>query len=146
MFIFKRFNTSPPVNRNCLAKYANTTQQFWHFEHYHGENKSSMPLTESNPVHPALGCSTGLVLSALPILRPANLQSDRNDEFTRESQAAERHCSPQHEFMMLAETHCEISYPPINSYCVYLTRCTSAPAKSNKINCYVSARHQTVGG
>lgn len=46
--------------------------------------------------------------------------------------------------MILAETHYEISYSPINSYCVYLTRCTSAAAKSNKINYYVFVRLQTL--
>jgi len=46
--------------------------------------------------------------------------------------------------MILAKPHYEISYPPINSYCVYLTRCTSAVAKSNKINYYVFVRLQTV--
>ena len=46
--------------------------------------------------------------------------------------------------MILAEPHYEISYPPINSYCVYLTRCTSAAAKSNKINYYVFVRLQTL--
>jgi hypothetical protein len=72
--------------------------------------------------------------TALHTLYPAHRQSDRNNEFTLESAATLKYCPPQQEFMILAEPHYEISYPPINSYCVYLTRCTSAAAKSNKIN------------
>lgn len=98
----------------------------------------------SNPVHPALRCNTVVGLSALHTLYPAHLQSDRNNEFTLESAATEKYCPPQQEFMILAETHYEISYPPINSYCVYLTRCTSAAAKSNKINYYLFVRLQTL--
>jgi hypothetical protein len=93
-----------------------------------------------------LGVSRHLGLSALHTLYLylAHRQSDRNNEFTLESAATLKYCPPQQEFMILAKQHYEISYPPINSYCVYLTRCTSAAAKSNKINYYVFVRLQTL--
>jgi hypothetical protein len=109
-----------------------------------GKSNFNAPQTVSNPVHPALGCTAAVELSALHTLYPAHRQSDRNNESTLESAATLKYCPPQQEFMILAEPRYEISYPPINSYCVYLTRCTSAAAKSNKINYYVFVRLQTL--
>ena len=90
-------------------------------------------------------CNTGDGLPALHTLYPAHRQSVRSNEFKLESEVAEKYCPPQQEFMMLAEPHYEISYPHINSYCVYLTRCTSSAAKSNKINCYVFVKTSNTG-